>query len=200
MVIAAAGGPEPAASEHRQALLSLEVLPAIKDMMDRKQSKPVRAAALQALCYLALEASSGTKEAEQRQASETAAAVNADQPAPRPAWSVLFSFLPTIVPILSGLIVSPQFAEAPVSACQTLSNLLRGMAFVPRVLKLLEALPALARHIAAKSEPQVKEVFAQMLLNAAMHNGSAGDLDKASAQKVRERRVNARWVWGASST
>ena len=193
-VTAAAGGPEPTASDHRQALLSLDVLSALMDMLG--QSRLLRTAAAQALCNLALEAASGTAEAAERHASITAAAAAAatpQQPAqpdvPRPAWRVLFDALGTLVPGLCSLLLKVDTPEGPVTACQALANLMRGAAFVPRVLKPLGPLPALARRVASASEPLVKQMFAQMLLNATLHSGTAAVLDSAEATQVYVRRA-----------
>ena len=162
------------------------------------QSRPVRAAAAQALCNLSLEAASGTAEAAERHASNKAAAVAAaasssapsssqlsTQVTTHPAWTLLFDALGTVVPALCNMLLKADFSEGPMTACQTLSNLMRGAAFVPRVLKLLGPLVTLAKHLASSaSEPMAKQMFAQMLLNAALHSGTASALDSADAPQV----------------
>ncbi|GAX76767.1 hypothetical protein CEUSTIGMA_g4214.t1 [Chlamydomonas eustigma] len=180
-VTAAAGGPEPLASQHRQELLSRQVLSALEDML--KQSKTVRAAAVQAICNLALEAASGTADAAERQASAAAAARTANQTPDIPAWNALLNALSSLVPLMTSLLINSDFSDGPVLAAHTLANLMRGSAFVSRVLNLLGPLPDLAKQlIITRSDPLVKQIFTQMMLNAALHTGTASALDTANAQ------------------
>lgn len=135
---------------------------------------------VQALCNLALEAAAGTPEA---------LSACPPPPAPSPTWHLIYENLPGLVPSLIRLISSPPGSPPPdasavLPAAQTLANLMRGAAFVPRLLPLLGLLPELVGNLAPHPGAELRQQVAQMLLNAALHRGLATALDAAEAPKV----------------
>eukprot|EP00955_Chlamydomonas_euryale_P112964 366180-Chlamydomonas_euryale.AAC.1 len=75
--------------------------------------------------------------------------------------------------------------DSSVIAAQALSNLMLGSAFVPRVLAAAGPLPPTAQRLTwGRAPPTARELFAQMLLNAALHGGCAPFLDAARAPEV----------------
>lgn len=126
IAIKARQGPE--ASENRMAFMKLGVLASLLGCLLPGHSDRLRVAAAQALCNLALECHA----AERR---ESMPGARYEQHS-----CMLYKALDTVVPALCMLLERGP-AEASVFACQALSNLMLGGAFVPRVLHFMGPLP-----------------------------------------------------------
>lgn len=132
-------GPDDDAATHRAALLSVDVMHAIIDLMQPTNRAILRTAAAQAFCNLTLAAAEGAEGAERLAVS-----------------------LPHVASAMKGLLMSDTVKDGALTVCQALCNLSRVPEIVPVLCASLAPLPPLVHHLVTACDATCKARFAQV--------------------------------------